>query len=170
MGVIDERLDLALLDAVAEMRPGWEILLLGPTVKIDPATIPSRPNVHRLGKQPYQELPAWLGCWDVGLMPFARNESTRFISPTKTAEYLAAGLPVVSTPILDVVRTWGQTVRIAADASSFVDACEGALAERRSGSLQRRNRADVQLSTGSWDRTWAAMDAEVAALVGVMAS
>ena len=102
-GVIDERIDLELLAAVADARPSWQLVLLGPVTKIDPAVLPQRPNLHYLGRKDYADLPAYLRGWDVALMPFARNGATRFISPTKTPEYLAAGLPVVSTPIADVV-------------------------------------------------------------------
>jgi UDP-galactopyranose mutase len=114
-GVIDERLDVDLLKAVAEARPEWQIIMLGPIAKIDPASLPQAPNIHYLGPKPYDELPAYLSGWDVALMPFARNESTRFISPTKTPEYLAAGKPVVSTAIPDVARLYGERglVRIA---------------------------------------------------------
>jgi UDP-galactopyranose mutase len=94
-GVIDERLDLELLDRVSEARPDWQMVIVGPVVKIDPATLPRRANVHYLGGKSYTELPAYLSGWDVALLLFARNESTRFISPTKTPEYLAACRPVV---------------------------------------------------------------------------
>ena len=129
-GVIDERIDLELIAKVAAARPNWSIVMVGPIVKIDPATLPHAENIHYLGRKEYAELPACLAGWDVALMPFAINEATRFISPTKTPEYLSAGRPVVSTPVADVVRHYGDVegVLIAEDAEAFVDACERALA------------------------------------------
>jgi UDP-galactopyranose mutase len=152
-GVIDERMDIALLDAVAAARPDWQLVLVGPVVKIDPATLPRRANIHYLGSKTYEELPRYLAGWDVALLPFAINEATRFISPTKTPEYLAAGKPVVSTPIRDVVRPYGQQglVRIAADAPAFVAACEAALAEDATARIRQ---ADAFLRQTSWDGTW----------------
>lgn len=153
-GVIDERLDIALLDGIAEARPGWEIVMLGPVVKIDPAVLPKRRNIHYLGSKRYEELPHYVAGWDVAMLPFARNEATRFISPTKTPEYMAAGRPVVSTSIRDVVRPYGQQelVRIADDVPGFVQACEAAMAE---DSAARQARADAFLRHTSWDSTWA---------------
>src|SRR5665647_1779192 len=103
IGVIDERMDLDLVAAVADLRPNWSFVLVGPSAKIDPTTIPVRPNLHLVGPRSYAELPRYIAGWNVAIMPFARNASTRFISPTKTLEYLAAGRPVVSTSIQDVV-------------------------------------------------------------------
>ena len=107
-GVIDERMDIDLVAGVADLRPDWHFVMIGPVVKIDPATLPRRANIHWLGGKSYEDLPRYLAGWDVGFMPFALNESTRFISPTKTPEFLAAGVPVVSTPITDVVRPYGE--------------------------------------------------------------
>ena len=156
-GVIDERIDLDLIDAVAAARPGWQIVMIGPIAKIDPATLPGRPNIHWLGGRRYEELPAYLSGWDVALMPFAINAATRFISPTKTPEYLAAGKPVVSTPIVDVIRHYGhvEAVAIAREADSFVAACEGALALPRAGAWL--DEADRLLAATSWDKTFAGM-------------
>lgn len=152
-GVIDERMDIELLDGVAAARPDWHLVLLGPVVKIDPGTLPQRPNIHYLGAKTYDELPAYIAGWDVALLPFARNEATRFISPTKTPEYMAAGKPVVSTSIRDVVRPYGEQglVRIADDVDSFVQACADAMVEDPSA---RNARADAFLRQTSWDRTW----------------
>jgi UDP-galactopyranose mutase len=157
-GVIDERLDIELLDAVAGLRPDWQFVMIGPVVKIDPAALPRRANIHYLGMKSYEELPAYLSGWDVALLPFARNESTRFISPTKTPEYLAAGRPVVSTSIRDVVRPYGQErlARIADTPAEFVEACEAALAE---DAPERQERVDAFLAQTSWDDTWASMSA-----------
>ncbi|PTU73129.1 glycosyltransferase family 1 protein [Pseudomonas mangrovi] len=157
-GVIDERLDLALIDQVARLRPDWQLVLVGPVVKINPAELPRRDNIHYLGAKPYDELPAYLAGWDVAIMPFAMNESTRFISPTKTPEYLAGGRPVVSTPIIDVVRSYGDSglVRIAADAAEFVAATEAALRDAAQPEALRA-RADSILGDMSWDHTWKQM-------------
>jgi UDP-galactopyranose mutase len=161
-GVIDERIDLDLLAGVADARPDWQIVMLGPVVKIDPATLPRRANLHYLGMKDYGELPVYLAGWDAALMPFARNESTRFISPTKTPEYLAGGRPVVSTPIRDVVRPYGELglVEIAEDPISFVAAVERALAlgaEASSGREAWLRKVDELLVRGSWNRTWREM-------------
>ena len=107
-GVIDERFDTELLARVAEMRPNWSFVMVGPVVKISDEDLPKRPNIHYLGGKTYEQLPCYLSGWDVALMPFAMNESTQFISPTKTPEYLAGGRPVVSTPVKDVVRHYGE--------------------------------------------------------------
>jgi len=156
-GVIDERLDVALLGAVAALRPDWQWVIIGPTVsKINPATLPALPNIYYLGGKPYAELPAYLSGWDVAILPFARNDSTRFISPTKTPEYLAAGRPVVSTSIRDVIRPYGDLglARIADTPQEFVAACEAALAE---DAESRRQKADAFLADLSWDKTQSQM-------------
>ncbi|WP_434042554.1 MULTISPECIES: glycosyltransferase family 1 protein [Sorangium] len=156
-GVLDERLDVDLIAAVAALRPAWQIVLVGPVAKIDPSTLPRAPNIHLLGQKRYEELPAYLGGWDVALLPFARNEATRFISPTKTPEYLAGGKPVVSTSIRDVVQPYGELglVRIADAPRDFVAAVEAALAEDRGPLLAR---ADDLLGQRSWDATWATIE------------
>jgi glycosyltransferase involved in cell wall biosynthesis len=158
-GVVDERMDLALLDGIAQARPDWHLVIIGPVVKIDPETLPKHPNIHYLGGKSYQELPKYLAGWDVALLPFARNESTRFISPTKTPEYLAAGKPVVSTSIRDVVRPYGQQslVHIADTVPEFVAAIANALEQTQVAS-DWLNRVDAFLAQTSWDLTWQAMD------------
>ncbi len=155
-GVIDERFDIELLAGLAAARPNWHFVMLGPVVKIDPATLPRGGNIHYLGSKSYEELPAYIAGWDVALLPFARNEATRYISPTKTPEYMAAGKPVVSTSIRDVVRPYGQKglVRIADTVDDFVAACEAAMAE---DAVARRRDADAFLRQTSWDGTWAQM-------------
>jgi UDP-galactopyranose mutase len=152
-GVLDERLDIQLLAGIADARPDWQLVMIGPVVKIDPQDLPQRPNIHYLGAKSYTELPRYIAGWDVALVLFARNEATRFISPTKTPEYLAAGKPVVSTSIRDVVNPYGEQglVRIADAVPDFVRACEGALNEAPAA---RRARADAYLKNTSWDRTW----------------
>ena len=165
-GVVDERMDLALLDAIASARPQWQLIILGPCVKIDPATLPRRANIHYLGMKKYEELPAYLSGWDVALLPFAKNDSTKFISPTKTPEYLAAGRPVVSTSVRDVVRPYGEQglVHIADDPAQFILAIERALAPPPQG---WRERVDRMLSEMSWDRTWREMSSLIDGLSDV---
>ena len=157
-GVIDERMDIELLAGIADARPDWHLVMIGPVVKIDPALLPQRENIHYLGGKHYKELPDYLAGWDLAMLTFARNSSTRFISPTKTPEYLAAGKPVVSTSIRDVVRPYGdlKLVRIADTASEFVTAAEQAMQEdtAASGWLSR---VDAFLEQISWDRTWGSM-------------
>ncbi|MGE5501567.1 MAG: FAD-dependent oxidoreductase, partial [Ignavibacteriales bacterium] len=153
-GVVDERMDLELLAAVADARPEWQLCIVGPVVKIDPADLPNRANIHYLGGKKYEELPFYLAGWDVALMPFAINESTKFISPTKTPEYLAGGRPVVSTPITDVVRHYGDLdgVRIASNAEDFIAECEAALALKAEGGAWL-DAVDKTLAELSWDST-----------------
>ena len=158
-GVIDERIDLDLLAAAADARPAWQWVMVGPVVKIDPETLPRRSNLHYLGMKAYDELPSYLAGWDAALMPFAANESTRFISPTKTPEYLAGGRPVVSTPIRDVVRPYGELalVEIAEDPEAFVAAAERSMRRLGEGSPEREAwlaQVDEFLSRGSWSRTF----------------
>jgi glycosyltransferase involved in cell wall biosynthesis len=157
-GVIDERIDLELLAGLADERPGWQFVMVGPVVKINQDELPQRENIHYLGGKDYKDLPAYLSGWDVALMPFALNESTEFISPTKTPEYLAAGLPVISTPIRDVVRPYGEEelVEIAGTVEEFVAAAEKYLKDE--DSFERRKLADDFLSQTSWDKTWKQMN------------
>jgi UDP-galactopyranose mutase len=156
-GVIDERFDSELLDQVAERRPGWNFIMIGPIVKIHSDTLPKHPNIHYLGPKKYEQLPDYLAGWDIALMPFARNESTRFISPTKTPEYLAAGKPVISTSIRDVVRPYGdlKLVEIADTADEFIAAAEKILSQRSQADWL--SRVDAFIQGISWDKTWAQM-------------
>jgi UDP-galactopyranose mutase len=158
-GVIDERLDIDLLKEVAEARRDWQFVLVGPIVKIDPATLPQAPNIHYMGQKPYTELPAYLSGWDIAMMPFANNASTKFISPTKTPEYLAGGKPVIAPSIADVVHPYGELglVAIADTARDFIQAAEGIL--RRGASEQWLQRVDCYLKDLSWDNTVAGMRA-----------
>jgi len=163
-GVIDERFDIELVGRMARLRPEWQIVLIGPVVKIDPSTLPRAANIHYLGSKQYADLPAYLSGWDVALMPFALNESTRFISPTKTPEYLAGGCPVVSTPIHDVVSGYGQggAVFIASDHEAFIAAVESAL--KLKGTHDFVTRADAALEGKSWDKTCAFMKEQIECL------
>jgi glycosyltransferase involved in cell wall biosynthesis len=153
-GVVDERLDIDLLGQLATNHPEWQFVIIGPVVKIDPNSLPHNSNIHYLGGKNYQELPAYLRGWDVATLLFARNESTEFISPTKTPEYLAAGRPVVSTSIRDVVRPYGDLnlVQIADDPQEFGQAITRALEQGKDADW--RTRTDDYLATISWDLTW----------------
>ena len=154
-GVIDERADLELIEGAARLRPDWQFVMIGPVVKIDPSKLPQLPNIHFLGMKSYSELPAYLAHWDLAMLPFALNEATRFISPTKTPEYLAAGKPVVSTAIRDVIRPYAEEglVHIVSTPQEFI--IEGELAMReKAKDPQWLNRIDQFLSNTSWEKTW----------------
>ncbi len=157
-GVIDERMDLLLLREIANARPDWQFVLLGPVVKINPASLPQAQNIHYLGLKPYADLPAYFSGWRMGLLPFVLNESTRFISPTKTPEYLAAGLPVISTAIHDVVAPYGDLglVEVARSPSEFLGAADALLKSPPAADFWKK--ADKFLSQSSWDQTWSKMN------------
>ena len=162
-GVIDERFDIALITALADAHPEWQVVLVGPVYKIDPACLPERPNIHYLGQQPYEALPHFLAGWDVCLLPFALNEATRYISPTKVLEYMAAELPSVSTPIVDVARPYGHVVAIAEGAAEFIAACESALALAPARAQALRQGMREIVARTSWEVTVDAMRALLAA-------
>jgi glycosyltransferase involved in cell wall biosynthesis len=158
-GVIDERMDIDLLEKIARLRPQWNFIMIGPVVKINPSTLPNFHNIHYLGSKSYNELPHYLAGWDIAMIPFAHNESTRFISPTKTPEYLAGGKPVISTPIIDVIRPYGNKgyVRIAGTPEEFVRVTQEELeldAEDRTEWLEK---VDDYLAQNSWNKTWGEM-------------
>lgn len=156
-GVIDERMDLTLIEEIARRKPEWHIIMVGPVAKISTDSLPKLPNIHYLGMKSYSELPSYISGWDIAMMPFAHNESTRYISPTKTPEYLASGKPVISTPIIDVLRQYGRNglVNIAGTPEEFV----------RVASLELENtdrdewfqHVNNFLSQNSWDKTWQRM-------------
>jgi UDP-galactopyranose mutase len=163
-GVIDERMDLPLLAALADAHPDWQVVMVGPVVKIDRAALPQRPNIHYFGQRSYDELPSYLKGWDVCLMPFARNRSTEFISPTKTLEYMAAGKPIVSTPITDVAEPFGDIVYLGATPEEFVAACERAI---KSTPAERAARAEAMknvLAKTSWSSTVSRMEELIGAV------
>ena len=152
-GVIDERLDIGLVAALAEADPAWQIVMAGPVVKIDPASLPRAPNIHWLGQQPYTALPGLVQSWQVCLLPFALNAATRFISPTKTLEYMAAEKPVVSTAVRDVVKLYGDHICVAGSTESFIALCRAALAEDTAQRWIRIASMRAAVTRTSWDRT-----------------
>lgn len=157
-GVIDERFDIDLIREAAKAQPDWHFVLIGPIVKIDPASLPQSPNIHYLGSKSYHELPLYLSGWDIALIPFAINESTQFISPTKTPEYLAGGKPVISTPIIDVANPYEQLglVHIVKNVDEFIQA---ALLEFTNQYKEEwLTKVDSFLSDLSWDATWGKMN------------
>ncbi|KQQ40064.1 glycosyl transferase [Duganella sp. Leaf126] len=152
-GVIDERFDTGLIAAMADAHPAWQIVLVGPVVKIDAAELPVRSNIHYLGQHSYQALPQFLAGWDVCLLPFALNESTRFISPTKVLEYMAASLPVVSTAITDVEQPYGHIVAIGHDHAEFIAHCEKALGQTTAQTAAMAQQMRTIIAATSWDAT-----------------
>ena len=156
-GVIDERFDIELLDKLATIKPEWQFIIIGPVVKIDPTSLPAAQNIHYLGSKSYEELPDYLAGWDVAIIPFADNESTRFISPTKTPEYLAGGIPVVSSSIRDVVNPYGEAglVYIADTPDAFIKGIEWGLNARDHPEWLKA--VDAFLDGISWDITWVGM-------------
>jgi glycosyltransferase involved in cell wall biosynthesis len=158
-GVLDERLDIEMLKELAALRPDWHFILIGPVVKIDAAVLPRQNNIHYLGSKQYRELPYYLAGWDIAMMPFALNESTRYISPTKTPEYLAGGKPVISTPIKDVITPYEENglVYIAVTPAIFIAAAEAILT--KAGYNEWLVKVDEFLSGISWDKTWQKMEA-----------
>ena len=167
-GVIDERLDIELLDGIAELKPDWQFVMIGPVVKISEDDLPRRDNIHYLGMKPYEELPHYLAGWDVAMMPFALNESTKYISPTKTPEYLSAGLPVVSTAITDVVRPYGEMglVHIASNPAEFVEGIEAAMNENPA---TRMTQVNEFLAENSWDNTFRSMSELIEGVIATRA-
>lgn len=156
-GVIDERLDIGLIEALATAHPEWQIAMVGPVVKIDPEVLPKSSNIHYFGQRSYKDLPSYLTGWDVCLLPFARNQATRFISPTKTLEYMAAGKLIVSTPITDVADPYGNFVYLGATHAEFVHACESAISATPSERRARVNDGYRVIAKTSWDRTAASI-------------
>lgn len=152
-GVIDERLDIDLVAAIADANPRWHVVMVGPVVKIDPATLPQRDNIHYLGSQPYSLLPQIVQGWDVCMMPFALNDATKFISPTKTLEYMAAEKPIVSTAIHDVIELYGSVVRVGYDYGQFIKHIEDFLVEEPVQAAQRIVEGKDLVAHYSWDET-----------------
>jgi UDP-galactopyranose mutase len=148
-GVIDERMDLELLAKMAAEHPQWSIVMIGPVIKIDFHELPHAPNLHYPGMRAYGELPAYLAHFDVALIPFAVNDATRYLSPTKTLEYMAAHKPVVSTPIPDVIELYGDVVRVGNTHDEFIAHVETAL--RANDAPQRLPKERALLQQNTWD-------------------
>ncbi|MDX2137538.1 MAG: glycosyltransferase [Chloroflexota bacterium] len=148
-GVIDERMDLKLIQQIADERPEWNLVLIGPVVKIDPQELPQAANIHYVGMKTYEQLPAYLAHFDVALIPFAMNEATRYLSPTKTLEYLAAGKPVVSTPIHDVIELYGSVVNIGYTTAEFIQHIADALTQPVTA--EQRQAETLLLQEYAWD-------------------
>jgi glycosyltransferase involved in cell wall biosynthesis len=165
-GVIDERLDITLLNELAIQKPGWQFIMIGPVVKIDPDTLPAHPNIHYLGQKTYKELPWYIASWNAAMMPFAINESTRYISPTKTPEYLAAGKPVISTPIHDVVKAYGskKLAYIAETPEQFIQGIQTALDMNDKTAWYKK--VNEELAGNSWDMTCEKMSILIKAHLG----
>lgn len=159
-GVIDERVDLRLIEAIAKAHPEWNIVMIGPVVKINPADLPKAQNVLYPGGRDYSDLPSYLAYFDVALLPFALNEATRYISPTKTLEYMAAHKPMVSTAIRDVIDGYGDVVRVAHDYPEFIRYCEHVL--HVPANADQRRREDEYLVQNTWDSIAGRMKALVA--------
>ena len=151
IGVIDERLDYDLISSVASSLPAVQFLMCGPVVKVDPETLPRGANLHYPGQQQYSDLPRILKGTDVCLMPFARNEATRFISPTKTLEYMAARRPIVSTPISDVERFYSDVVYLADEPFAFCEHIVSALRESSEVKARKERRIESILAEHAWD-------------------
>ncbi|WBX97840.1 glycosyltransferase [Chryseobacterium gambrini] len=158
IGVVDERFDIELLREVSTKRPDWQFVIIGPVVKINPDDLPIAENIHYLGSKAYSELPQYIARWDIALILFALNESTEFISPTKTPEYLAAGKQVISTAIKDVVHPYGNAglVQIIDDSDSFISAAENIFNEKETDHWLRT--VDHFLEDDSWDHTFERMN------------
>ena len=159
-GVIDERFDLELLRASAKRRPDWNFVLIGPVTKIDESELPRLENIFYLGSKKYEELPSYLGGWQMAMIPFLLNDATRYVSPTKTPEYLAAGVPVVSTRIVDVVTPYGdeKITHIIDNAEQLVDACNFEFSRKNKKWLKK---VDIFLKDNSWDNTWQFMQQKI---------
>jgi glycosyltransferase involved in cell wall biosynthesis len=158
-GVVDERIDYELLAALADADPTWHVVMVGPTAKVDPAQFPRRSNLHFLGGRPYAQLPAITKGFSVCLMPFALNEATEYINPTKALEYMAAGRPVVSTALDEVKSNFKTVARIAGSHREFIAMCRR---EVDSPSQTRIERGLSLASENTWEAIVAKMERHVA--------
>jgi len=167
-GEIDQRIDFDLLVTVSKKRPQWHFILVGSVVNVSASQLPNYRNFHYLGAKRYEELPHYIGGWDITMIPFAHNDYTRFINPIKTAEYLAAGKPVISAPITDVIRPYGISglVSIAGTANEFVKVAEEMLAADQEAKSTWLYKVDRYLAGQSWDKTWG----EMMGLIGTLLS
>jgi glycosyltransferase involved in cell wall biosynthesis len=162
-GVIDERVDYGLVGEIARTRPEWSFAMVGPVVKIDPNLLPHSPNLFWLGQRDYTVLPNYCRAFDICIMPFAINQATQFINPTKTLEYLATGKPIISTPVSDVIRQFDGLVEIVKSADDFVSAAERILAQP---DPDRIARGIERAKASSWESTVKSMRDIIAESIG----
>jgi beta-glucosidase/6-phospho-beta-glucosidase/beta-galactosidase len=162
-GVVDERVDYAMVGEMARMRPDWSFAMVGPVVKVDPNLLPHSPNLFWLGGRDYQQLPHYCRAFDVNMMCFANNAATQYINPTKGLEYMATGKPIVSTPVRDVVRQWSDIVYLAKNAEEFVKAAEQAL---KNPNCDRVKRGLELAKKCSWESTVAQMQQLIKQAIG----
>jgi glycosyltransferase involved in cell wall biosynthesis len=158
IGVVDERIDYDLLAKLADSTKG-SIAMVGPSTKIDVRDLPRRNNLHWIGGRQYADLPSYAKAFDVCMMPFAMNEATRFINPTKALEYMATGRPIVSTPVEDVVAQFNNVITIADEAAAFAEACERAAAQPEMGRIEQGLALAAQ---SSWDSIVARLEQRIA--------
>ena len=157
-GVVDERMDYELVAAVADAHPEGSVVIIGPMTKIDPASVPQRSNLHWLGGRDYQQLPSYVKAFDVCLMPFALNEATEYINPTKALEYMATGRPVVSTPVEDVVLQFSAVAKISSSSEDFVRLCTEAAKQPDEAAIKR---GLMLAQRNSWESIVEAMDGHI---------
>ena len=157
-GVVDERMDYGLLARLADAEPGWSVAIIGPVLKIDEKSLPRRSNLHWLGAQPYEALPSFCKGFNVCLMPFALNEATEFINPTKTLEYMATGRPIVSTAVPDVVRNFGSIANIARHPDEFLALCRKAVTQPDGNAIERGLKMAAE---NSWEAILARMEGHI---------
>jgi len=157
-GVVDERMDYELIERLADANPNWHIVIVGPTAKVDPNDLPQRENIHWMGGRDYAQLPAYTKGFDVCMMPFALNESTEYINPTKALEYMAGGKPIVSTAVPDVVSNFSQVVKIAASQDEFITLCEAILARPDQVAIERGLK---MAQANTWDAIVAKLEGHI---------
>ncbi|HSU55816.1 MAG TPA: glycosyltransferase [Candidatus Dormibacteraeota bacterium] len=157
-GVVDERLDYDLIARLADANPEWSVAIVGPVLKVEEASLPRRANLHWLGGQPYADLPSFCKGFNICLMPFALNEATEFINPTKALEYMATGRPIISSAVPDVVANFGEVVHVADDVEEFISLCRKATA-RPDAERTRRGLAKARENT--WERIVSELEGHV---------
>jgi glycosyltransferase involved in cell wall biosynthesis len=157
-GVVDERMDYELITRLADANREWSVVMIGPTTKVDESVLPKRPNLHWLGQRSYMDLPAYCKGFDVCLMPFALNESTEFINPTKALEYMATGRMIVSTAVPDVVRNFGAVIKIAKEHDEFIRLCREAVEKPEPDAIKRGSRMACE---NTWERIVARMEEHI---------
>jgi glycosyltransferase involved in cell wall biosynthesis len=157
-GVVDERMDYDLMARLAEANPRWSVVVIGPVTKVEERILPRRPNIHWLGGREYSQLPAYCKGFDVCLMPFALNESTEFINPTKALEYMATGRPIVSSAVPDVVRNFGAVVKVASDQDDFIARCREAVSNPDAAAIERGLK---MAADNSWESIVAQMEKHI---------